>query len=62
VCVGRGVMKRKILSRIMRMRNNSDIDYYFDDDNDNFDHGFNKAAMVELYGRNCPNINRQIQY
>jgi hypothetical protein len=55
-------MKRKILSRIMRMRNNSDIDYYFDDDNDNFDHGFNKAATVELYGRNCPNINRQIQY
>lgn len=44
------------------MRNNSDIDYYFNDDNDNSDHGFNKAAMVELYGRNYPNINRQIQY
>jgi len=52
-------MERKILTRNVRMKNNSDIYYYFDDDDD-LVHGVNKAAAVELYDRNCPTRCRQI--
>ena len=52
-------MERKILTRNVRMKNNSDIYYYFDDDND-LVHGVNKAAAAELYYRNCPTRCRQI--